>query len=68
MVVSIPSSLDSAALRADFPFLEEQVDKPWQIGSSKMGWTSWLGKPKIGRREDLILDPQAEAVQSTAAA
>jgi cysteine desulfurase/selenocysteine lyase len=26
MAVSMPSSLDSAALRADFPFLEEQVD------------------------------------------
>jgi type VI secretion system protein ImpH len=43
-------------------FLEEQVDKPFQIGLSRMGWTSWLGRPGGGRarREDLILDPQVE--------
>jgi len=43
-------------------FLEEQVDKPWQMGQSRMGWTSWLGRPGRGRtrREDLILDPQLE--------
>ena len=43
-------------------FLEEQVDKPWQMGQSRMGWTSWLGRPGRGRtrREDLILDPQVE--------
>ena len=48
--------------------LDEQTEEACRLGRSRLGWTSWLGKPKLGRREDLILDPQAEAVQSTAAA
>lgn len=48
--------------------LDEQTEEACRLGRSRLGWTSWLGKPKRGRREDLILDPQAEAVQSTAAA
>lgn len=43
-------------------FLEERVDQPWCFGQSRLGWTSWLGRPGWGRaqREDLILDPQWE--------
>jgi type VI secretion system protein ImpH len=43
-------------------FLEEHVDEPWRFGQSRLGWTSWLGRPGWGRahREDLILDPQWE--------
>lgn len=43
-------------------FLEERVDEPWKFGQSRLGWTSWLGRPGWGRaqREDLILDPQWE--------
>jgi type VI secretion system protein ImpH len=43
-------------------FLEERVDQPWRFGESRLGWTSWLGRPGWGRaqREDLILDPQWE--------
>ena len=48
--------------------LDEQTEEACRLGRSRLGWTSWLGKPKLGRREDLVLDPQAEAVQSTAAA
>jgi type VI secretion system protein ImpH len=43
-------------------YLEEHVDEPWRFGHSRLGWTSWLGRPGWGRahREDLILDPQGE--------
>ncbi|MES1166128.1 MAG: type VI secretion system baseplate subunit TssG, partial [Verrucomicrobiota bacterium] len=49
-------------------FLEEHVDEPWHLGESRLGWTSWLGRA-IGvggsaRREDLILDPQAETYRA----
>jgi len=41
-------------------FLAERIDEPWRCGRSHLGWTSWLGRPGLGRsrREDLILDPQ----------
>jgi type VI secretion system protein ImpH len=47
-------------------FLEDQVDEPWSLGRAGLGWTAWLGRPGRGRtrREDLILDPQAEAYQA----
>ncbi|MEP6651891.1 MAG: type VI secretion system baseplate subunit TssG [Myxococcales bacterium] len=45
-------------------FLEDRVDEPWRLSQSRLGWTSWLGRPGQGRarREDLILDPQSEMV------
>jgi type VI secretion system protein ImpH len=46
--------------------LDEQTEEPCRLGRSQLGWTSWLGRPKRGRREDLILDPQAENVQTAA--
>ena len=46
--------------------LDEQTEEPCRLGRSRLGWTSWLGRPKHGRREDLILDPQAEAIQAAA--
>jgi type VI secretion system protein ImpH len=45
--------------------LDEQTEEPCRLGKSLLGWTSWLGKPKIGRREDLILDPMAEVHQTS---
>lgn len=47
-------------------FLEEQVDEPWHLERSRLGWTSWLGRPAAGQREDLILDPQAENYRTAA--
>jgi type VI secretion system protein ImpH len=46
--------------------LDEQTEEPCRLGRSRLGWTSWLGRPKHGRREDLILDPQAEIHQAAA--
>ncbi len=47
--------------------LDEQTEEPCRLGRSMLGWTSWLGKqPKHGKREDLILDPMSEAVQTAA--
>jgi len=42
--------------------LHEKVDEPWSLGRSRLAYTSWLGRPgrSGARREDLILDPQAE--------
>lgn len=43
--------------------LKQQVDHPWHLGVSRLGWTSWAGRAGrtgSGRREDLILDPQVE--------
>ena len=44
--------------------LHERVDEPLRLGQSLLAWTTWLGRPGrlVGsnRREDLILDPQAE--------
>jgi predicted component of type VI protein secretion system len=44
--------------------LHEKVDQPWHLGQSRLAWTTWLGRAgrgaSGGRREDLILDPQAE--------
>jgi len=47
-------------------FLEEQVDEPWHLQGSRLGWTSWLGRPGPGRREDLVLDPRAETYRAAA--
>jgi len=41
--------------------LEDRIEEPWRMGGSRLGWTTWLGRPVGGRREDLVLDPQAEA-------
>ena len=46
--------------------LEERVEEPFHLGRSRLGWTSWLGRAEAGRREDLVLDPQAEAARSAA--
>ena len=46
--------------------LDEQTEEPCRLGRSLLGWTSWLGRPERGRREDLILDPQAEIHQTAA--
>ncbi|HEX3695223.1 MAG TPA: type VI secretion system baseplate subunit TssG [Polyangia bacterium] len=42
--------------------LHDRVDEPWHLGRSRLAWTSWAGRPgrSGNRREDLILDPQAE--------
>jgi type VI secretion system protein ImpH len=42
--------------------LHERVDEPLHLGRSHLGWTAWLGKAVGSQREDLILDPQSEAV------
>jgi type VI secretion system protein ImpH len=47
--------------------LDEQTEEPCRLGRSRLGWTSWLGRPERGRREDLILDPQADIHQTAAA-
>lgn len=37
--------------------LAKSVERPWTLGQSRVGWTSWLGKaPKAATREDLIVD------------
>jgi type VI secretion system protein ImpH len=40
--------------------LEHQVNRPFRLGqSSRLGWTSWLGRcPKGERRQDVILAPR----------
>ncbi|HEY2902242.1 MAG TPA: type VI secretion system baseplate subunit TssG, partial [Polyangia bacterium] len=42
--------------------LHDRVDEPWHLGRSRLSWTTWAGRPgrSGNRREDLILDPQAE--------
>jgi type VI secretion system protein ImpH len=40
---------------------EEKVDEPLHLGRSRLGWTAWLGRAAASRREELILDPQAES-------
>ena len=46
--------------------LNEKVEVPWLVGRARLGWTSWLGRPGPGegRRDDLVLDPQAEAARA----
>jgi type VI secretion system protein ImpH len=48
--------------------LEQRVDHPWQVGASRLGWTTWAGRPALSgrgnQREDLILDPQGEALRA----
>jgi type VI secretion system protein ImpH len=46
--------------------LEQRVEEPWRLGNSRLGWTAWLGQGADNRREDLVLDPQAEAARSAA--
>lgn len=41
--------------------LEDRLEEPWRMGSSRLGWTAWLGRAVGERREDLVLDPQTEA-------
>jgi type VI secretion system protein ImpH len=41
--------------------LEERIEEPLRLGTSRLGWTAWLGSAAAGRREDLVLDPLAEA-------
>lgn len=41
--------------------LEERIEEPLKLGTSRLGWTAWLGRAAAGRREDLVLDPLAEA-------
>jgi type VI secretion system protein ImpH len=47
--------------------LEEKVEHPFRLGQSHLSWTAWLGRAVDSRREDLILDPQAEVAQSAVA-
>jgi type VI secretion system protein ImpH len=44
--------------------LEEKVEEPFRLGQSRLSWTAWLGRAVDARREDLVLDPQAEVAQS----
>ncbi len=48
--------------------LEEKVEEPFRLGQARLSWTAWLGHAVDSRREDLILDPQAEVTESAAAA
>jgi type VI secretion system protein ImpH len=41
---------------------EEETAEPLRLGTSRLGWTTWLGRPGAGGREDLVLDPLAESV------
>ena len=41
--------------------LGEEAEEPLRLGSSRLGWTTWLGRAAAGGREDLILDPLAES-------
>ena len=43
-------------------FLEDRTEEPLRLGKSHLSWTSWLGRAAPAKREDLILDPQAETV------
>lgn len=47
--------------------LEEKVEQPFRLGQARLSWTAWLGRAADSRREDLVLDPQAEVAQSAAA-
>ncbi len=47
--------------------LQGQIEEPLRLGTSRLGWTTWLGRAAPGQREDLILDPEAEAASATAA-
>jgi type VI secretion system protein ImpH len=40
--------------------LEDRLEEPWRLGSSRLGWTAWLGRAVGRQREDLVLDPQSE--------
>lgn len=42
--------------------LHERVEESLKLGRSRLGWTAWLGRVVGEQREDLILDPQSEAV------
>ena len=44
--------------------LEEKVEQPFRLGQARLSWTAWLGRAAGPRREDLVLDPQAEVAQS----
>ncbi len=44
--------------------LEEKVEEPFRLGQARLSWTAWLGRAADSRREDLVLDPQAEVAQS----
>jgi type VI secretion system protein ImpH len=46
--------------------LEDKSEEPLYLGRSRLSWTSWLGRAAPVRREDLILDPQAETVLAAA--
>jgi type VI secretion system protein ImpH len=39
--------------------LQERIEEPLRLGTSRLGWTAWLGRSAPGRREDLVLDPEA---------
>ena len=43
--------------------LESRIEEPWRLGRAGLAWTTWLGRPGPGRRENLVLDPQAEATR-----
>jgi type VI secretion system protein ImpH len=38
--------------------LQERIEEPLRLGSSRLGWTAWLGRSAAGRRDDLVLDPE----------
>jgi type VI secretion system protein ImpH len=46
--------------------LEDRVEEPWHLGRSRLAWTAWLGHATGGRREDVVLDPQADAAHAAA--
>jgi len=41
--------------------LAERIEEPLRLGTSRLGWTAWLGRAAAAQREDLVLDPLTEA-------
>jgi len=61
-LVALVRSYVGDELRWDLKLiLEERIEEPCRLGVSRLGWTAWLGRAVGGRREDLVLDPQADA-------
>jgi type VI secretion system protein ImpH len=47
-------------------FLDQRTDEPYTLGRSHLGWTAWLGRAAGGKREDLILNPEANQTEAAA--
>jgi len=67
-LTALVSHYVGSELRWDLRLIpREDVEQPWRMGVSRLGWTSWLGRVKaevvgrhrrdVGDHGDLILDP-----------